>query len=134
MEHPHAVQARALLEAVSAGEFDRLGEHLAGDIVWHVGGEHDLSGHYRGREAVLAYLERVAALTHGSLRLEPIDILASDNSLGIFLRATASLEGHSIDTTMVEAVRLDGNGLWAEFWALADDQAGVDDFWRALSR
>lgn len=80
------------------------------------------------------YHERVAELTGGSIHLEPIDILASDRYIGLFVRATASINRQSFDTTMVEAVRLAEDGRWEEFWALADDQAGVDEFWKAVAR
>jgi ketosteroid isomerase-like protein len=132
-EDPNIARARGVLEAVSARDFDRAGQHLSEDIVWHVGGKHPLSGDYRGHDAVHAYHSRVAELTGDSLRLEPIDILASDHYLGIFLRATAETGGRSLDTTMVEAVRLAEDGRWAEFWALADDQDSVDEFWKAMA-
>jgi hypothetical protein len=35
---------------------------------------------------------------------------------------------------MVEAITLTDDGKWAEFWALADDQAGVDAFWKEVAR
>jgi ketosteroid isomerase-like protein len=119
---------------VSAGDLDELDRRLTDDVVWHVGGNHPLSGDYRGRQAVREYHRKVADLTAGSLRLEPVDILASESHLGIFLRASAAGEGRRLDTTMVEAVRLSEDGRWAEFWALADDQTQVDDFWKAVAR
>ena len=134
MAHPHAEQAKAVLAEVSGGNLDALRDQVTDDIVWHVGGEHPLSGDYRGREEVMDYHQRVADLTGGSLRLEPIDVLASDRHLGIFLRASAGGGGPSLDTTMVEAIRLSEDGKWAEFWALADDQAGVDAFWKEVAK
>jgi ketosteroid isomerase-like protein len=134
MEHPQADRARSVLAEVSGGNLDALDDQVTDDIVWHVGGEHPLSGDYRGRKAVMDYHRRVAELTGGSLRLEPIDVLASDRHLGIFLKAAAGGEGPTIDTTMVEAIRLDQDGKWAEFWGLADDQAGVDAFWKEVAK
>jgi ketosteroid isomerase-like protein len=134
MEHPHGERARTVLAEVSAGNLDALSDQMTDDIVWHVGGEHPLSGDYQGREAVMDYHRRVADLTGGSLRLEPVDVLASDRHLGIFLKAVAGEGGPALDTTMVEAIRLTEDGKWAEFWALADDQAGVDAFWKEVAR
>jgi hypothetical protein len=131
MEHPHAERARTVLSEVSGGNVDALSDHITDDIVWHVGGEHPLSGDYRGRDEVMNYHRRVADLTGGTLRLEPIDVLASDRHLGIFLKASAGGDS-TLDTTMVEAIRLDENGKWAEFWALADDQSGVDAYWKEV--
>jgi hypothetical protein len=59
-------------------------------------------------------------------------VLASEHYLGLFLRATAEGGGHTLDTTMVEAVRLSDDGRWTEFWALAADQPDVDAFWKEL--
>jgi ketosteroid isomerase-like protein len=134
MAHPNADRAEGVLRSVSAGDLETFGGHLTDDVVWHVGGRHPLSGDYRGREAVLGYHTKVSALTGGSLTLQPVDVLASQGHLGIFLRARADVGGHTLDTTMVEAVRLADDGRWAEFWALADDQAQVDHFWKAVAK
>jgi ketosteroid isomerase-like protein len=130
----HVEKARAVIGAVSAGDLDQLDRQLADDIVWHVGGEHPLSGDYLGREAVRGYHGRVHELTGSTLRLEPVDVLAGDHHLGIFLRATAEGTGRPLDTTMVEAVRLTDDGQWAEFWGLAEDQELVDAFWKELAQ
>jgi uncharacterized protein len=131
-QHPHARQAQAILSAVSTGHLEEIERQLTDDVVWHVGGNHPLSGDYRGRPAVMEYLRRVQALTRGSLRLQPDDILASDHHVGIFLTAKAVAGPVVLDTTMVEAIRLEDHGRWAEFWALADDQQQVDEFWKAV--
>jgi len=132
--HPQADRARTILDAVNAGRLETLEEQMTDDIVWHVGGTHPLSGDYRGRREVVAYLTRVRSLTGGSLRLDVDDILASDQHLGIFLAAKATAGAVALNTTMVEAVRLDQQGRWAEFWALADDQQQVDEFWKAVAK
>jgi hypothetical protein len=76
----------------------------------------------------------VAELSSGSLRLEPVDVLASDNYLGIFLKASANAGDQTLDTTMVEAIRLSDDGRWVEFWGLAEDQDLVDGFWKELAK
>jgi ketosteroid isomerase-like protein len=133
-EASRADRTRAALEAFSAGDIDALTDHLTDDVVWHVGGDHPLSGDYRGRDDVRAYHARVAELTDGTLHLEPIDVLTSDRYMGMFVRAAAQAGERTLDTTLVEAVRLDEEGRWREFWALAEDQAAVDDFWREVTR
>jgi ketosteroid isomerase-like protein len=134
MAPANADNARAVLKAVSAGELDDLDRQLTDDVVWHVGGEHPLSGDYRGREAVRGYHARVAELTNRSLRLEPVDVLGSDRYLGIFLKASAEVRGRTLDARLVEAIRLSDDGRWAEFWGLAEDQAAVDAFWKELAK
>ena len=129
-----ADRARTLLGAVSGGDIGALTKQLTDDVEWHVGGDHPLSGNYRGRDEVRAYHERVAALTGGTLRLEPTDVLASDRHLGIFVRARAQAGDRTLDARLVEAVRLADDGRWAEFWALADDQDAVDEFWTEVAK
>jgi ketosteroid isomerase-like protein len=66
--HPHAERAQAVLSAVSGGQLDAIERQMTDDIVWHVGGNHPLSGVNRSRAAVMGYLRRVQGLTRGSLR------------------------------------------------------------------
>ncbi|MGH2704110.1 MAG: nuclear transport factor 2 family protein [Actinomycetota bacterium] len=129
----HTDRTRSVLQSFSGGDLDALMGQLTDDVLWHVGGDHPLSGDYRGQEEVRGYHQRVAEITGGTLRLEPIDILGSGRFLGIFVRATARASGRDLDATLVEAIRLDGDGRWAEFWALAADQEAVDAFWKEVT-
>jgi ketosteroid isomerase-like protein len=129
-----AARTREVLSAFSGGDLGALINHLTDDVVWHVGGDHPLSGDYRGRDEVRAYHDRVAELTGGTLSLEPTDVLASDRYLGIFVHAAAEADGRTLDTTMVEAVALAEDGRWREFWALAEDQPAIDEFWTEVAR
>jgi ketosteroid isomerase-like protein len=129
MAHPNAERLRGFLDAYDAGERERLGEMLADDAVWHVGGTHRLSGDYRGREAILGYFDQVGAETSRTLMLEPIEIIANDDHGAAFLRVTAEREGERLDVTMAEAFHLDDDGRIREFWAHATDQAAIDRFW-----
>jgi uncharacterized protein len=129
-------QAERVRDAFIAGssDLDALMEQLTDDVVWHVGGDHPLTGDYHGKEAVRAYLDRVTELTGGKLKLEPIDVLASDRYVGIFHRVEAEAAGRTLDTTMVQARRVAEDGRYSEYWALAEDQQVVDEFWKELSR
>lgn len=130
-EHPNVANIKAALSAFGSGDRDEMQKHLADDIVWHVGGNHHLSGDYRGGGAVLDYHERVRELTGGSLKLEPVSVMADAEHAGIFLRVSGERSGSKLDTVMAEALRLDGQGRWVEYWAQADDQVAVDEFWSA---
>jgi uncharacterized protein len=132
-ETSQAMRAREAFVAGS-GDLDALMEQLTDDVVWHVGGDHPLSGDYRGKAAVRAYLDRVSELTGGSLKLEPIDVLASDRFVGIFHRVEAEASGRKLDTAMVQARRVAEDGRYSEYWALAEDQRAVDEFWTEVAR
>jgi ketosteroid isomerase-like protein len=128
MNHLNEELARQFLDAYARHDQGALGQLLAEDVLWHVGGDHPLSGDYRGRHAVLQYFDKVQALTGQTLTLEPIEILANPRHGAIFLRVRAQREGKDLDVTMAEAFRTE-DGRLAEFWATADDQEAVDRFW-----
>jgi hypothetical protein len=128
--HPNADRVRQALDAFAAEDWDRMNSHLDDHVVWHVGGDHPLAGTYRGRESVMSYMRAARALTGGTLRLEVGEVLANDDFGAVILRATAQRNGKQLDVQMAEAIRFGEDGRWAEFWALSDNQATVDEFWR----
>ena len=129
MTHLNRERLQAFLEAYGANDRDSVGEALAEDAVWHVGGTHRFSGDYRGREAILEYFDRTAAETGQTLHLEPIELMADDRHGAAFLRVTAARGESQLDVTMAEAFRFDADGKISEFWAHATDQAAIDAFW-----
>lgn len=128
-KHPNVERMEAFLDAYAARDADRIGAALAEEAVWHVGGTHSLSGNYRGRQAILDYFEKVSAATGGTLRLDPIELLANDERGAAFLSVTADRTGRRLDVTMAEAFQFDDDGRIREFWAHASDQDAVDQFW-----
>ena len=128
-EHPNAVAVRRSFEAWNSGRLDVIREYFTEDVVWHVGGNHPLSGDYRGRDAIFGYFERVRDLTHGGLQSEPQDILADDSHGGVFTRVTADRDDRHLDVVLAQAFRINPDGKFTEYWALADDQDAVNAFW-----
>ena len=112
-------------------EHDRgaMADSLADDAVWHVGGTHRLSGDYRGREAILDYFDTVRRETRDTMRLEPLELLADDRHGAAFLRVTAERDGRRLDVTLADAFRFDADGRIVEFWAHANNQSAIDEFW-----
>lgn len=129
MAHPNAERLQGFLDAYASKDADAIRGALAEDAVWHVGGTHAYSGDYRGREAILEYFDRVSAETGGTLRLDPIELLANDRRGAAFLRVTADRGDQHLDVTMAEAFQFDDQGRIREFWAHATDQDAVNRFW-----
>jgi uncharacterized protein len=129
MAHPNVERLQGFLDAYGANDRDAVGASLAEDAVWHVGGTHRFSGNYRGRDAILEYFDRVGSETGGTLRLEPIELMANQNRGAAFLRVTGERGGKRLDVTMAEAFQFDGEGRIREFWAHATDQDAIDAFW-----
>lgn len=121
---------REFLHAYGERDSDRVASMLADDAVWHVGGTHQFSGDYRGKEAILEYFETVGNETGGTLRLDPVELLANEQRGAVFLRVTAQRGDQQLDVTMAEAFQFDGEGRITEFWAHATDQDAVNRFWR----
>jgi uncharacterized protein len=129
-EHPNVERTRKALEAYGRRDFEEMGKYLSDDIVWHVGGYHQLSGDYRGRAAVLEYFKEAQARTGGTLTLETDEILANDRHGAVILRAVGERNGKKLDVRMAEGFRFDDRGRWEEYWAMANDQEAIDDFWK----
>ncbi|HXW44738.1 MAG TPA: nuclear transport factor 2 family protein [Streptosporangiaceae bacterium] len=55
-EQPNVVRIKDGYIAFANGDFAALSNLLAEDVVWHFGGRNQISGDYRGRDAVYAGL------------------------------------------------------------------------------
>jgi uncharacterized protein len=128
-EHPNVGRVREGFAAFNRGDVEAMRPVITEDIVWHVGGDHPLSGDYRGADAVFEYVRTVLDLTGGTLKGEPLDVLANDRHAGVFQRVTGERDGKRLDVVLAQALTLDEDGRWLEYWALADEQSEVDAFW-----
>lgn len=128
-EHPNIPRIRGALDVYNSGDHDSMKAFLADDIVWHVGGNHSMSGDYQGVDAVLGYFRDVRKATAGTLQVEAEEILTSDRHASIFMHVTAHRDVRTLDVLLAEALTLDHEGRWSEYWALANDQDAVDAFW-----
>ena len=128
-EHANVARVREALDTFARGDLDGYREYFADDVVWHVGGQHPLSGDYRGRDALFEYFNKVRELTGGTLKVEPSEILADDSNTAVFARVSAQRDGRNLDVTMAQAFTFDADGKWSEYWAFSSDQPSVDAFW-----
>ena len=122
-------RVRESLDLVQQGDFERLRDFYTDDVVWHVGGNHPLSGDYRGKDELMGYFERVRSMTDATLTIEPQSILASDRHVAMFTNVKAQRDGKSMDVVLAQVFKIAPDGRWSEYWALADDQPTVDRFW-----
>jgi uncharacterized protein len=128
-EHPNVARAREAFATFNRGDLEGYRRYFTEDVVWHVGGNHPLSGDYRGRDAIFEYFAQVRELTGGTLRSETQDLLADDAHVGVFAHVTAERQGRRMDVVLAQAFRVNPEGYFTEYWALADDQDAVDAFW-----
>jgi ketosteroid isomerase-like protein len=128
-EHPNIRRAKEAIATFNRGDLEGYRQFFDSDVVWHVAGNHPLSGDYHGREALFEYFARVRELTGGTLQVSPEEYLADDDHLGIFTRVRGQRGTKSLDVVLAQAFRLNPSGQWSEYWAFADDQKAVDEFW-----
>jgi ketosteroid isomerase-like protein len=126
---PNVKRLEAFLEAYAANDSEAMGQALSDQAVWHVGGTHQFSGDYRGRDATLQYFHRVGAETGHTLALHPLELLANEHRGAAFLRVTADRMDRHLDVVMAEAFQFDEDGRIREFWAHATDQDEINRFW-----
>ncbi len=126
MAHPNEDLLRRGYEAFGSGDMDTVRETLSPDIVWHVAGNGQLSGDYRGIDDVLGLFGRLFEMTQGNFRFDIHDIIANDTHGVVLATLTASVGGKDITDRQVHVWHAqDGRG--TEFWGYAEDQAALDE-------
>ncbi|WP_328298420.1 nuclear transport factor 2 family protein [Streptomyces sp. NBC_00435] len=75
-EHPDCVLVRRGYEAFVQGDMEKLGAMMTADVIQHMPGTSPISGHHKGREAVLDLYRRLGEETNGTLSLHLDKLLA----------------------------------------------------------
>ena len=69
-EHPDSAVVRQGYEAFSRGDMEKLASLMTTDCVHHVPGQSQISGHFKGRDNVLAMYRQMNELSGGTMRVE----------------------------------------------------------------
>ncbi|GAA4790734.1 nuclear transport factor 2 family protein [Streptomyces sanyensis] len=69
-EHPDCALVRRGYVAFSEGDMETLNSLMTADAVYHVPGHNPLSGHHKGRDAVLDLFRRMGEETKGTLQIQ----------------------------------------------------------------
>ncbi len=75
-EHPDCALIRRGYEAFGQGDMEKLSTMMTADVIQHVPGNSPISGHHKGREAVLDLYRRMGEETQGTMRLHLDKLLA----------------------------------------------------------
>jgi ketosteroid isomerase-like protein len=128
-EHPDAALVRRGYQAFSTADGKTLSEIIAEDATQYQPGASNMSGEYKGLQAILKFYGRLASETNGSFRVE-VDRLYTDGKGQVVAthRATGQRAGRNLDTwasltfTVVDGTVTDLHGC-------QEDLAAWDDFW-----
>jgi ketosteroid isomerase-like protein len=94
---------------------------LAEDVAWHeLGPEQDYSGDHRGREQVVALLEKLVDVTDGSFVLEPTDAIVTAEHVAASVRWHAERGGRQVAGYDLAVFRVAADGKIAEAWFFPD--------------
>ncbi|MFI5214954.1 MAG: nuclear transport factor 2 family protein [Candidatus Limnocylindria bacterium] len=127
--HPNAARIRGLFQAFHDRDLAAIQAAIPEHAVWHFPGRKGgLAGSHQGRDAILAFLGQVVALSGGSFRLELEDVIASDTSAAVFFRGSGSRAGRTLDNPTCLRIRIE-NGRIVEVWEFVWDLYAVDEFW-----
>lgn len=122
-EHPNAVMARSMADALSRGDMQALEGFLADDVIWHEIGSAEPR---RGKAAMRAAPVGGGAADYtitGTLH----DVVANDDHTIALVEATATRGGKTITYRTAEIYHF-RDGKIAERWAFSDDTAAITAF------
>jgi uncharacterized protein len=106
---------RELYEARARRDWVAVGALFADEIGWHEPGEEDHSGDFRGRDEVVALLQKLAAVTDSTFQLEPEAFLNLDTHSAVLVRWSAEREGRRSEGREIGVYRFDDERI-AQVW------------------
>lgn len=107
-------------DAFGRGEVNPLVEALADDIQFTVSGGSPVAGVYSGKAGVLVFFGKMGELYQGSLRLQVLDILASDSHGVVLTQESLEYRGRSVEFRSVHVWEFQ-NGKLHRFQTFYDD-------------
>jgi ketosteroid isomerase-like protein len=118
-EHRNAIAYRRTADAFRSGDHAALESLIAGDVVWHVPGEHSMAGDIRGRDQLVDWLRRLRAK---GFWLTEHDVFGNDEHVCALSLMGAQRGDLAVQTRVVSIFHYrDGQQL--ERWFYPDDPA-----------
>jgi len=117
---------RTLIDEFLRGDLAAVRTRFAPDAVWDLPGRGTLAGQYTGPDAIVGFLARAFELSGGTLRLDVMDIMASDRGGSHVQRVTAENSTSRLDCVEVLVHEITG-GLITRTYHRPDSNA-IDAF------
>jgi ketosteroid isomerase-like protein len=129
-EHPNVALTREGLAAMERGDMAWFDEHVADDVVWHVGGNNKMSGTYNGKQKVM---ELFGGMGEGTITADAHDILANDDHTVVMGTARGTTpEGESFEYKYVNIFHIK-DGKTVEAWGMSENDAETDPIFDKLN-
>jgi ketosteroid isomerase-like protein len=123
---------RDFYEARSRRDWEAVGALLADEVGYHEPGEEDHSGDFRGRDQVVALLQKLVDVTEGTFDLEPEGhFLNLDQYSAVAVRWWADRDGQRSDGHELAVYRIH-DGRIAEVW-FYNEPSDADTFSRVFA-
>jgi ketosteroid isomerase-like protein len=115
-------------EAFAKGDIETLKALFTADANWHALRVGILPGNYLGAQAILGFFGQLARETEGTMRVEPVTMAASGDSVFVFQRITGTRKGKTLDTQAVLFFTV-ANGVVTEVKEFPADYPAYSHFW-----
>ena len=125
-EHPNVARIKDGYAAFAKGDFAVLNDLFAEDLLWHEPGRNELSGDYRGRDAVYAHFGKLTEVLDGSFQMELQAVFADEERGVALVVSTASHNGRILKGYGAQIFRL-RDGRVVEFWGAPTDPYSFDE-------
>lgn len=119
---------KSYFDHLAKGEMEQVGQLFADDITWHQPGNHQASGTYKGKQELFPHLGKMMEISQGTLKLEPMHMMANENLVSVIIQFTAQREGASMSMAGVDLLKIQ-DGKIKEVWLFSEDQEAENKFW-----
>jgi ketosteroid isomerase-like protein len=127
-DNPNVITLMAVLEAFNRGDIDAVVDKVDPEVVYHVRGNSQVSGTFHGPEELAGVLQRIKALTDGTMSGTPDVVLADENSVMMYLHVTGTRpDGRTYDNHQAYLYRF-RNGKLIEGQTIPVDQHAFEAF------
>jgi hypothetical protein len=129
-DHPNVELMKKVYAAFGTGDVETAGTYWTPDAVHHYPGRNPLSGEHKGLEASIAFANKIWQLTEGKMRMDVLEIGASDNHAFALLDTRYERKGRVLQMPFVNIAKIE-DGKISEFWTYPDDVYATDEFWNS---
>lgn len=119
---------RETLQALVAGDRDKLQTLVTPDATYHVPGRNILSGDYQGVDGMLFFFHRITQLAGSEYHRDVEDSLVGETHAATLIHVTAHHDARTLDFRLVLVAKIEG-GRVADLRGYYADQRDWDMFW-----